>query len=80
MGEERRAETVDGGRWGRWFANTPPPPHGSTPLPLLTAAKFITAVGTVTLLITVEAGWDARVCGDTAELRGPAHILGALGS
>lgn len=51
-----------------------------SPSSLLTAAKLITAVRTVALLITVEAGWDAGVCGDAAELCGPTHVLGALGS
>lgn len=33
MGEERRAETVDGGRWGRWFTNNPRPPTAPPPFP-----------------------------------------------
>lgn len=56
-----------------------PRAQSSPPSSLLTAAKLVAAVGTVTLLVTVEAGWDARACGDTAELRGPAYVLGVLG-
>lgn len=59
---------------------TQPRAPSSPPSSLLTAAKLVTVVKTVVLLITVEAGRDALVRGDTAELRGPAHVLGALGS
>lgn len=50
-----------------------PQPHShphSTPSPSLTAAKLITAIRTVRFLVTVEAGRDALVGGDTSELCG----------
>lgn len=52
-------------------------PAGSSSL---TAAKLITAVGTVGFLVTVEAGWDAAVGGDTLEVRGPTYFSRLLDS
>lgn len=49
------------------------------PSSLLTAAKLVAPVGTVTLLVTVEAGWDAHVGRDASELCGPTHLFRALG-
>lgn len=67
-------------RLWRGTPGTQPGDPSSPPSSLLTAAKLVTAVGTVALLITVEAGRDACVRGDAAELCGPTHILGVLGS
>lgn len=59
-------------------------PRGGAPGPELapssplTAAKLVAAVRTVALLVTVEAGRDAGVCGHAAELGGPTDVLGAL--
>lgn len=71
-GEQLRGARREERLWGGARAQSSPP---SSPL---TAAKLVAAVRAVTLLITVEAGRDACVCGYTAELRGPAYVLGAL--
>lgn len=72
----RRAGAETRERGQRKPAGAPLAPPSS----LLTAANLIAAVGTVALLITVVAGCNALVCGDTAELRGPTDVLGVLGS
>lgn len=54
--------------------------QSSPPSSSLTAAELVAAVRTVTLLVAVEAGRDAGVCGHAAELGGPTDILRALDS
>lgn len=54
-------------------------PH-LAPSALLTAAKLVATVSTVTLLVAVEAGWDTCICGYAAELCGATYFLRTLGS
>lgn len=83
-GTGRRSDSEQSGsresrlRLWRGAPGAQPRAPSSPPSSLLTAAELVTVVEAVVLLITVEAGRDALVRGDTAELPGLAHVLGAL--
>lgn len=73
---QQQREEIWGSRSNRIKWN--PPSTTPTDSSALTAAKLITAVRTVGFLVTVEAGRDAEVGGDTLEVRGPTYFPGLL--